>query len=113
MIGHEITIKIIWTIFRSIILIFIVMSSFALLYSMDEIINSTITIKAIGHQLYCNAPFDENDRSATKCIRLSLTISKAFGLLKEKTKVFSFAVERVKKLNHARNGELRLNYLLE
>jgi hypothetical protein len=31
-------------------------------------------------------------------------ISKAFGLLKEKIKIFSFDVKRLKKLNHARNG---------
>lgn len=72
MIGHGIIIKIIWTIFHSIILMFIVIPSFGLLYSMDKIINPTITIKAIGHQWYWNAPFHENDRSATKSIKLVL-----------------------------------------
>jgi heme/copper-type cytochrome/quinol oxidase subunit 2 len=38
--------------FHSIILMFIVILFFALLYSMDEIINPTFTIKAIGHQWY-------------------------------------------------------------
>jgi len=72
MIDHKITIEIIRTIFHNIILIFIIIPSFALLYSMDEIINSTIIIKVIGHQWYCNAPFCENDRSATKSTRLVL-----------------------------------------
>jgi cytochrome c oxidase subunit 2 len=56
MIGHGISIEIISTIFHGIILMFIVIPYFALLYSMDEIINPTITIKAIGHQWYWNAP---------------------------------------------------------
>jgi heme/copper-type cytochrome/quinol oxidase subunit 2 len=46
MIGHEITIEIIWTIFHSIILMFIVIPSFGLLYSMDKIINPTIIIQS-------------------------------------------------------------------
>jgi hypothetical protein len=36
-------------------------------------------------------------------------ICKASGLLKEKTKAFSFDVERLMRLKHARNGELRSN----
>jgi hypothetical protein len=34
-------------------------------------------------------------------------VCKPFGLLKKRTKAFSFDVERFKKLKHARNGELR------
>ncbi|KAL0285032.1 UNVERIFIED_CONTAM: Cytochrome c oxidase subunit [Sesamum radiatum] len=42
-----------WTIFPSIILMFIAIPSFALLYSMDEVVvDPAITIKAIGHQWY-------------------------------------------------------------
>jgi hypothetical protein len=36
-------------------------------------------------------------------------VCKAFGLLKEKIKTFLFNIERLKKLEHARNGELRSN----
>jgi cytochrome c oxidase subunit 2 len=49
---HGTTIEIIWTIFPSIILMFIAIPSFALLYSMDEVVDPAITIKAIGHQWY-------------------------------------------------------------
>jgi cytochrome c oxidase subunit 2 len=52
-IVHGTTIEIIWTIFPSIILMFIAIPSFALLYSMDEVVvDPAITIKAIGHQWY-------------------------------------------------------------
>jgi hypothetical protein len=36
-------------------------------------------------------------------------VCKAFGLLKERTKAFSFDVERFKKVKHTRSGELRSN----
>ena len=51
-IVHGTTIEIIWTLFPSIILMFIAIPSFALLYSMDEVVDPSITIKAIGHQWY-------------------------------------------------------------
>jgi cytochrome c oxidase subunit 2 len=49
---HGTLIEIIWTIFPSVILMFIAIPSFALLYSMDEVVDPAITIKAIGHQWY-------------------------------------------------------------
>nr|BCT42612.1 cytochrome c oxidase subunit 2 [Musa acuminata subsp. microcarpa]BCT42651.1 cytochrome c oxidase subunit 2 [Musa acuminata var. zebrina]BCT42690.1 cytochrome c oxidase subunit 2 [Musa acuminata]BCT42846.1 cytochrome c oxidase subunit 2 [Musa x chiliocarpa]BCT42885.1 cytochrome c oxidase subunit 2 [Musa laterita]BCT42924.1 cytochrome c oxidase subunit 2 [Musa siamensis]BCT43392.1 cytochrome c oxidase subunit 2 [Musa acuminata AAA Group] len=52
-IVHGTTIEIIRTIFPSIIPMFIAIPSFALLYSMDEVVvDPAITIKAIGHQWY-------------------------------------------------------------
>nr|YP_003412085.1 cytochrome c oxidase subunit 2 [Phaeoceros laevis]ACT75293.1 cytochrome c oxidase subunit 2 [Phaeoceros laevis] len=51
-IVHGTTIEIIWTIFLSIISMFIAIPSFALLYSMDEVVDPAVTIKAIGHQWY-------------------------------------------------------------
>lgn len=47
-IVHGTTIEIIWTVIPSIILMFIAIPSFALLYSMDEVVDPAITIKAIG-----------------------------------------------------------------
>lgn len=49
-IVHGTTIELVWTIVPSLILIVIAVPSFALLYSMDEVINPAITIKAVGHQ---------------------------------------------------------------
>ncbi|KAI4972606.1 hypothetical protein ZWY2020_003531 [Hordeum vulgare] len=52
-IVHGTTIEIIWTIFPSVILLFIAIPSFGLLYSMDGVlVDPAITIKAIGHQWY-------------------------------------------------------------
>jgi cytochrome c oxidase subunit 2 len=70
-IVHGTTIEILWTIFPSIILMFIAIPSFALLYSMDEVVvDPAITIKAIGHQWYRSAPLHEGDLSATKRLQL-------------------------------------------
>ncbi|XAR53317.1 Cytochrome-c oxidase [Bertholletia excelsa] len=63
-IVHGTTIKIIWTIFPSIIPMFIAIPSFALLYSMGEVVvDPAITIKTIGHQWYRSAPLHKGDPS--------------------------------------------------
>lgn len=49
---HNSTLEIIWTIIPAVILMLIATPSFALLYSMDEIVAPVITLKAIGHQWY-------------------------------------------------------------
>lgn len=49
---HGSTIEIAWTIAPSLILVLIAIPSLALLYSMDEVINPLVTVKAIGHQWY-------------------------------------------------------------
>jgi len=49
---HGTTIEIAWTVTPSLILVFIAIPSFALLYSIDEIVDPSLTIKAIGHQWY-------------------------------------------------------------
>jgi cytochrome c oxidase subunit 2 len=51
-ITHGLVIEIIWTSIPALILGVIAIPSFILLYSMDEIINPAITLKAIGHQWY-------------------------------------------------------------
>jgi cytochrome c oxidase subunit 2 len=49
---REFNIEVIWTLTPALILITIALPSFKLLYLMDEILDPTITIKAIGHQWY-------------------------------------------------------------
>ena len=49
---HNAPLEIIWTIIPTVILILIAVPSFVLLYSMDEIYDPKLTIKAIGHQWY-------------------------------------------------------------
>ena len=51
-ITHNTLLELIWTIIPTIILIYIAIPSFILLYAMDEIIQPSITFKAIGHQWY-------------------------------------------------------------
>jgi cytochrome c oxidase subunit 2 len=49
---HGTFIEIAWTVTPSFILMLIAVPSFALLYSTDELVDPSITIKAIGHQWY-------------------------------------------------------------
>lgn len=60
---HGTVIEILWTIFPSIILMFIAIPSFALLYSMDEVVDPAITIKAIGHQWYWSYEYSDYNTS--------------------------------------------------
>jgi len=46
------TIEIVWTIIPAIILVFIAFPSLQLLYSMDEVVDPSLTVKVIGHQWY-------------------------------------------------------------
>ena len=63
-IVHGTTIEILRTIFPSIIPMFIAIPSFALLYSMDEVIvDPAITIKAIGHQWYRTYEYSDYNSS--------------------------------------------------
>lgn len=56
---HGTAIEIIWTVTPSLILIVVALPSFALLYSIDEIIDPAITLKCIGLQWYWNYEFSD------------------------------------------------------
>ena len=58
-VTHHTVIEIIWTIIPSIVLYLIAVPSFLLLYSMDEIIDPSITFKAIGHQWYWSYEYSD------------------------------------------------------
>lgn len=50
--NESLILEIVWTIIPSVILLSIAIPSFALLYSIDEIIDPVLTIKVIGYQWY-------------------------------------------------------------
>ena len=52
---HGTAIEIAWTVTPSLILVLIAIPSFALLYSLDEVVDPAVTVKAIGHQWYWSA----------------------------------------------------------
>lgn len=57
---HSSLLEIIWTILPAIVLIFIAVPSFALLYSLDELINPEITLKIVGHQWYWSYEYSDS-----------------------------------------------------
>lgn len=56
---HGTLIELVWTITPSFILITIAIPSFALLYSMDEVVDPAVTMKAVGHQWYWSYEYSD------------------------------------------------------
>ena len=57
-VHHHSLIEIVWTTVPALILCLIAIPSFTLLYSLDEIVEPSLTVKAIGRQWYWSAPFN-------------------------------------------------------
>jgi cytochrome c oxidase subunit 2 len=55
---HSTLLEVIWTIIPALILVVVAIPSFALLYSMDEMIDPSLTLKIIGHQWYWSYEFN-------------------------------------------------------
>lgn len=60
---HGTLIEIVWTLTPAAILLVIAIPSFALLYSMDEIIDPISTLKVIGHQWYWSYEYSDNENT--------------------------------------------------
>lgn len=56
---HGTVIEIVWTIIPALILVTIAVPSFALLYSIDELVDPALTIKIIGHQWYWSYEYSD------------------------------------------------------
>jgi cytochrome c oxidase subunit 2 len=61
---HGQTIEIVWTVMPSLVLVVIAAPSFALLYSMEEVVDPALTIKAIGHQWYWSYEYSDYENDA-------------------------------------------------
>jgi cytochrome c oxidase subunit 2 len=62
---HSTLLEIVWTIIPAIILVLIAVPSFALLYSLDEILDPQITLKIVGHQWYWSYEYSDYLTSAS------------------------------------------------
>ncbi len=60
---HSSALEIIWTILPAIVLLIIAVPSFALLYSIDELIDPVVTLKVIGHQWYWSYEYSDFQES--------------------------------------------------
>jgi cytochrome c oxidase subunit 2 len=56
---HSSLLEIIWTILPAFVLLLIAIPSFALLYSLDELIDPAVTLKVIGHQWYWSYEYSD------------------------------------------------------
>ena len=58
-VQHGTVLEIVWTITPALILMCVAFPSFALLYSVDEIVDPAVTIKAVGHQWYWSYEYSD------------------------------------------------------
>jgi cytochrome c oxidase subunit 2 len=65
---HGTVIEVIWTLTPALILLMIALPSFALLYSMDEIIDPIMTLKVIGHQWYWSYEYSDECQSTDESL---------------------------------------------
>jgi cytochrome c oxidase subunit 2 len=56
---HSSLLEILWTIVPALVLVLIAIPSFALLYSLDETIDPSVTLKVIGHQWYWSYEYSD------------------------------------------------------
>lgn len=56
---HSSLLEIVWTIIPAVVLLLIAIPSFALLYSLDEIIDPVVTLKVVGHQWYWSYEYSD------------------------------------------------------
>jgi cytochrome c oxidase subunit 2 len=76
--SHGTTIEIIWTITPSVILMVIAVPSFSLLYSIDEVIDPSITLKVMGQQWFWSYEYSDFSQKLSKIIQFDsymLTLS--------------------------------------
>jgi cytochrome c oxidase subunit 2 len=59
-VTHGTLLEIIWTIIPILILVAIAIPSFALLYSLDELVDPVLTVKVIGHQWYWSYEYGDS-----------------------------------------------------
>ena len=57
--NHSSILEIIWTILPAIVLVIIAIPSFSLLYSLDELIDPSLTLKIVGHQWYWSYEYSD------------------------------------------------------
>lgn len=63
---HSTILEIVWTIVPAAILLIIAIPSFALLYSLDEMTDPSVTLKVIGHQWYWSYEYSDYSRKGQR-----------------------------------------------
>lgn len=57
--SHSSILEIVWTVIPAVVLLLLAIPSFALLYSLDELIDPDLTLKVIGHQWYWSYEYSD------------------------------------------------------
>jgi cytochrome c oxidase subunit 2 len=107
--NHNNQIEIIWTSIPAFILLSLASPSFSLLYSLDEISNSELTLKILGHQWYWSYEIsDFNSCSGTQHLKYSCYMLTDESLKERNTVGFFRNLETNKRVVLPTNTHLRL-----
>ncbi len=107
--NHNNQIEIIWTSIPALILLSLASPSFSLLYSLDEISNSELTFKILGHQWYWSYEIsDFNSCSENQHLRYSCYMLTEESLKERNTFGFFRNLETNKRVALPTNTHLRL-----
>jgi cytochrome c oxidase subunit 2 len=63
---HSSLLEVVWTLIPAFLLVLIAVPSFALLYSLDELVDPEITLKVVGHQWYWSYEYSDYLRSSER-----------------------------------------------
>ena len=63
--SHSSLLEVVWTLIPAFLLVLIAVPSFALLYSLDELVDPEITLKIIGHQWYWSYEYSDYLKNAS------------------------------------------------
>jgi len=68
---HATLVEIVWTIVPALILVVIAVPSFALLYSMDEMLDPAVTLKVVGHQWYWSYEYSDYEHISENALNIN------------------------------------------
>lgn len=76
---HSTLLEVVWTISPALILMLIGLPSFALLYSMEEVVDPSITLKVVGHQWYWSYEYSDYVSQLSEATEEELTQVKSIN----------------------------------
>nr|YP_010501944.1 cytochrome c oxidase subunit II [Laemobothrion tinnunculi]UXC94710.1 cytochrome c oxidase subunit II [Laemobothrion tinnunculi]UXC94721.1 cytochrome c oxidase subunit II [Laemobothrion tinnunculi] len=86
MVSNE-KLELIWTFLPGLVLLFIALPSLKILYMLEEVLNPSLTIKAIGHQWYWSYEYPELENYSFDSYMINEVMKESFRLLDVDTRV--------------------------
>ena len=92
---HHTLLEIIWTVIPGCILLGVAIPSFALLYAMEEIVISELTIKTIGHQWYWSYEYSDDYRNSSLSDNSNVNLTQRNKIIQQTMEETSYFLEQL------------------